>query len=64
MKNKSLQQRANIINRYYHTSKKKKAMKKKLIDTLKEALERLANVNGELRLQPVPVRVGNRFGNF
>ncbi len=40
-------------------------MKKKLIDTLKEALERLANVNGELRLQPVPVRVGNRFGrNF
>lgn len=44
---------------------KKKAMKKKLIDTLKEALERLANVNGELRLQPVPVRVGNRYGrNF
>ncbi len=39
-------------------------MKKKLIDTLKDALERLANANGELRLQPVPVRVGNRFGNF
>lgn len=40
-------------------------MKKKLIDTLKEAFDRLSNGVGEVRLQPVPVRVNNRFGrNF
>ena len=39
-------------------------MKKKLIDTFKEAIVRLTR-SGEVNLQPVPVRVNNRFGrNF
>ena len=40
-------------------------MKKKIIDALKNALDRLANGNGDFQLQPVPVRVNNRYGrNF
>lgn len=40
-------------------------MKKKIIDALKNAFDKLANGNSEVRLQPVPVRVNNRFGrNF
>ncbi len=39
-------------------------MKKKLIDNLKEEIIRLTR-SGEVSLQPVPLRVNNRFGrNF
>ena len=42
-----------------------KNMKKKILDALKNALDRLANSNNDYNLQPVPVRVNNRFGrNF
>lgn len=38
---------------------------KKILDTLKDALERLSGATSDLTLQPVPVKVGNRFGrNF
>ncbi len=41
-------------------------MKKKILDTLKDAFDRLAGFgNNNLSLNPVPVRVNNRFGrNF
>ena len=54
-----------MIKQKIIVTKNRKGMKKKILDALKNALDKLANVNNDLSLQPVPVRVNNRFGrNF
>lgn len=37
-------------------------MKDRIIDTLKKVVGRIINGESELQLQPIPVRVNNRFG--